>query len=141
MITWSQMFPIRCYSCNRCIGDKYVEFERRRTAAMSVQRVQRIEYTTVGSILDDMGVRCMHCRIIFMTHTDHASVLDIQKKQRLQAAASDPLHAGGSGSGSKSASSTGTSTGSGSGSSTGSGSGSGSASVFGFVMDDTEARV
>lgn len=76
------MFPIRCYSCNRCIGDKYHEFDRRRAEAMAIQGVARIEYCNVGSILDAMNIRCMHCRIIFMTHTDHASILETQKKDR-----------------------------------------------------------
>lgn len=49
---------------------------------MRLQNVNRTEYAHVGLILDELGLRCMHCRIIFMTHTDHASVQCELERQR-----------------------------------------------------------
>lgn len=68
------MFPIRCYSCNRCIADKYLTFIEKRHEQMIRQGVTLTEYAQVGHILDELELTCMHCRSIFMTHTDHASV-------------------------------------------------------------------
>ena len=74
------MFPIRCYSCNRCIADRYLEFVDRRRSAQLAQLCQKMEWTVLGSILDTMQIHCMHCRMILMTHVEPAAVQYLQRQ-------------------------------------------------------------
>lgn len=74
------MFPIRCYSCNRCIADRYQEFSRLRKEAQQQQQCQAVELVSVGAILDDMRIRCSHCRLILMTYLEPAAVQFLLKQ-------------------------------------------------------------
>lgn len=51
------MFPVRCYTCNSVLAHLHPQYERRCEAAEEVRQ-----------ILDDLGVRMMCCRRMFISH-------------------------------------------------------------------------
>lgn len=53
------MFPVRCFTCGRLIGDKWEEF---------IRRVKRGEKP--GKVLDDLGITRYCCRRMFLSHVD-----------------------------------------------------------------------
>lgn len=51
------MFPVRCYTCNSLIGDKYTSY---------TSRVSNEEKK--GNVLDSLEVKRICCRRMFLTH-------------------------------------------------------------------------
>ena len=53
------MIPLRCFTCNMFIGNKYTEFMAKKDG--------RPEY---GKILDELGVKNLCCRRMLLTHVE-----------------------------------------------------------------------
>lgn len=72
------MFPIRCFTCNKVIGNKYETFRDRiaRIEADST-RTPAQKHEDVVQVLHGMRVYGMCCKTIFLTHVedfeDHAA--------------------------------------------------------------------
>jgi DNA-directed RNA polymerase I, II, and III subunit RPABC5 len=71
------IFPIRCVSCNRVIGSKYLAYldkvkENRRESGKN--EMEYLTSTTVktaeGKALDDLKIARPCCRRHFLTHVD-----------------------------------------------------------------------
>jgi len=56
------LFPIRCFTCGKVIGDKWEEYSRRVLAGENPR-----------DVLDDMGIDRYCCRRIFLSHVDLAA--------------------------------------------------------------------
>lgn len=62
------IFPVRCYTCNHVIGHMWEPFRRKCHEQMEKEKLHNPQQVKFGPILDEMGVRCEQCRVIFMTH-------------------------------------------------------------------------
>lgn len=51
------MFPVRCFTCNKVIADKYLYFQREKKKGKSME-----------TILNHIRVRRYCCRRMFLTH-------------------------------------------------------------------------
>ena len=54
------MFPVRCYTCNSTIGQHFPSFRDARRQGVSV-----------GAYLDEIGLRRLCCRRMFLGHVDN----------------------------------------------------------------------
>ncbi|MCD6549571.1 DNA-directed RNA polymerase subunit N [Candidatus Micrarchaeota archaeon] len=52
-------FPVRCFTCGAVIGDKYEEYLKRVAETNDPEKV-----------LDEMGIKRMCCRRMFISHVD-----------------------------------------------------------------------
>ena len=55
------MMPVRCYTCNAVVAHLWEAYESQRQAQ---------DTQATGSLLDDLGVRRMCCRRMFLGHVD-----------------------------------------------------------------------
>ena len=53
------IFPIRCFTCNKVIGDKWQEYENKLKKGEEIKNV-----------LDNMGIKRYCCRRMFMGHVE-----------------------------------------------------------------------
>ncbi len=53
------MFPVRCFTCGKVIGDKWDEYAERVASG-----------EPPGKVLDDLGIDRYCCRRMFLTHVD-----------------------------------------------------------------------
>ena len=68
------MFPVRCFTCGKVIGDKWEEFKRRVESGEDP-----------GKVLDDLGITRYCCRRMFISHVDYTELLvSFAKKAKLQ---------------------------------------------------------
>jgi len=68
------MFPIRCFTCNKVIANKYLEYENR-----TIEKKEE-----KGKVLDDLGMKRYCCRRMFLSHIDTFDELllySIQKEE------------------------------------------------------------
>ena len=52
------LIPIRCYSCNNVLADKYIQFTQEKNESKKATK----------EILDDLELKRYCCRTIMMTH-------------------------------------------------------------------------
>ncbi len=62
------MFPVRCFSCGKVIGDKWEEYLR---------RVQSGE--SPNEVLDSLGIIRYCCRRMFLSHVEVREIISIKK--------------------------------------------------------------
>ena len=53
------LVPVRCFSCNKVIGDSYEEF---------IERKEKGE--DPAEVMNDLGIKRYCCRKIFVSHLD-----------------------------------------------------------------------
>mgnify|MGYP001470257541 CR=1 FL=1 len=74
------IFPVRCVSCGRVIGDKYIWFQE-QVRSKKIDNNQdenkviyltqeNIKKTPEGITLDELGITSICCRRHFLTHVD-----------------------------------------------------------------------
>jgi len=72
------IIPVRCYTCGKCLSDKYEYYERellRKKLAMNTTEdpliininAVDIKKTIAGEIMDELGLTRICCRKIMMT--------------------------------------------------------------------------
>ena len=66
------MFPIRCYTCGRVIGNKYESFKDdvTRIAASSDTKTPAEQHEDVVRTLHKHGIFGMCCKAIFLSHVE-----------------------------------------------------------------------
>jgi len=62
------MFPVRCFSCGKVIGDKWEEY---------LKRVQSGE--SPKEVLDSLGITRYCCRRMFLSHVEVREITSIKK--------------------------------------------------------------
>ncbi len=62
------MFPVRCFSCGKVIGDKWEEY---------LKRVQSGE--SPKEVLDSLGITRYCCRRMFLSHVEVREIASIKK--------------------------------------------------------------
>ena len=62
------MFPVRCFSCGKVIGDKWEEYLRRVQSGESPKEV-----------LDSLGITRYCCRRMFLSHVEVREIASIKK--------------------------------------------------------------
>jgi DNA-directed RNA polymerase subunit N len=75
------IIPIRCYTCGKCIGNKYYTY-RDRVAELKKKEnkplkdtvinmnAATIEKTVEGRVMDELGLIRLCCRKIFLGHIE-----------------------------------------------------------------------
>tara|TARA_Y100000992_G_C21177565_1_gene449048 strand:- start:283 stop:516 length:234 start_codon:yes stop_codon:yes gene_type:complete len=74
------IIPIKCFTCGNVLADKYryYQSEIRRLKLLQGVSVDKVVYLTKdntektieGTVLDDLGLKCMCCRRHMLTHVD-----------------------------------------------------------------------
>lgn len=62
------MFPIRCFSCGKLIGDKWEEYIRRVGAGENPE-----------DVLDLLGIERYCCRRMFLSHVEIKEVVSMRR--------------------------------------------------------------
>lgn len=69
--TLDTMFPVRCFTCNKVIGNKYETFHDRVAKIESdTSRTPAEKHEDVIGVLHSMRVYSMCCKTIFLTHVE-----------------------------------------------------------------------
>ena len=79
------IIPIRCFSCNNLIGDKYViytELNKKINPENNVTTIDtnlinegKVDTSTQGQILDDLNIKRYCCRRMFLTQVDIVDII------------------------------------------------------------------
>lgn len=74
------IIPVKCFTCGKVIGDKYLYYVRKVrelkiSQGMDINKVvylteENVEKTPEGIVLDNLGLNNMCCRRHMMTHVD-----------------------------------------------------------------------
>jgi DNA-directed RNA polymerase subunit N (RpoN/RPB10) len=73
------IIPIKCFTCNHVLADKWVYFERecakldnpdKQPETGDKAELKNMDKKTVGKIMDDLGLTRMCCRRHFIGHKD-----------------------------------------------------------------------
>ena len=74
------IIPIKCFTCGNVLADeyRYYQSEIRRLKLLQGVSVDKVVYLTKdntektieGTVLDDLGLKCMCCRRHMLTHVD-----------------------------------------------------------------------
>ena len=67
----SGMFPVRCFSCNKCIGDKWETYKTHLESGMRP-----------NSAFAEIGVRHYCCKRMFLGHVDLIDKLILYSKYK-----------------------------------------------------------
>ena len=79
------IIPIRCFSCNKVIGDKYAVYLALNNKIESDTNLTTIDTNLInsgsvekseqGKILDNLGIKRYCCRRMFLTQVDIVDVI------------------------------------------------------------------
>jgi|TARA_B110000483_G_scaffold231111_1_gene297102 DNA-directed RNA polymerase subunit N (RpoN/RPB10) len=79
------IIPIRCFSCNKVIGDKYAVYlalnnniesdSNLTTIDTNLINSGSVEKSEQGKILDNLGIKRYCCRRMFLTQVDIVDVI------------------------------------------------------------------
>lgn len=79
------IIPVRCFSCNKLIGDKYVIYQELNNKINPENNVVTIDSNLInsgeigtseqGKILDDLNIKRYCCRRMFLTQVDIVDVI------------------------------------------------------------------
>ena len=79
------IIPVRCFSCNKLIGDKYVIYQELNNKINPDNNVVTIDSNLInsgeigaseqGKILDDLNIKRYCCRRMFLTQVDIVDVI------------------------------------------------------------------
>jgi DNA-directed RNA polymerase subunit N (RpoN/RPB10) len=79
------IIPIRCFSCNKLIGDKYIVYQELNNKINPEDNVVTIDSNLInsgaittsaqGKILDDLDIKRYCCRRMFLTQVDIVDVI------------------------------------------------------------------
>ena len=79
------IIPIRCFSCNKLIGDKYAVYLALNNKIESDTNLTTIDTNLInsgsvekseqGKILDNLGIKRYCCRRMFLTQVDIVDVI------------------------------------------------------------------
>ena len=75
------IIPVRCFTCNKVLADKWAEYKRRCDALAQSEEeghataAEEAARTPRGRILDELGITRLCCRRILLTHVDLVSVI------------------------------------------------------------------
>jgi DNA-directed RNA polymerase subunit N (RpoN/RPB10) len=79
------IIPIRCFSCNKLIGDKYIVYQELNNKINPEDNVVKIDSNLInsgaittsaqGKILDDLDIKRYCCRRMFLTQVDIVDVI------------------------------------------------------------------
>ena len=60
------IIPVRCYTCGKCISNKYEFFKKR----VNEKKLVNKEELDKPSVIDELGYQKYCCRKIFLGHID-----------------------------------------------------------------------
>lgn len=80
------IIPVRCFTCNKVIGDKWVHYQRRVSEMKDTGEIDDADakhdvvnakdgQTPRGKLLDDMGIKRICCRRHLLTHVDLIDII------------------------------------------------------------------
>ena len=78
------IIPIRCFSCNKLIGDKYTAYlneiskhNEKKDTIINTNLIENgsIEKSHQGLVLDELGIKRFCCRRMFLTQVDIVDII------------------------------------------------------------------
>lgn len=62
------MMPVRCYTCQKVVGNKYRTFEAKLRALDATRRDEGCDEFPVQRIMEELGLHRACCRRMLLTH-------------------------------------------------------------------------